>query len=140
MRKTILSLAVVALAMASCTTQRNTSTTMDVSTSLRSAATSDLVVSDSKLTYTLRPAKKVRRGGLRNICSTAVAEALKSNGGGDVLVHPQYEVVTRRGLFGKKVKSVTVSGYPGTYRNFKVKDCKGTGCQAAPCHKQRCSK
>lgn len=122
MKKTILSLAVVALALTSCTTHSSTSTTKDVATSLTSVSTADMVVSQNKETYTLRPASKVRRGGLDNVKSAAVSELLK-NHRADVLVQPEYEVVTRRGLMGRKVKSVTVSGYPATFRNFQVGKC-----------------
>lgn len=119
MKKVFLSLAVVAFALTSCTTHRATSTTLDVNTCVNSPASADLVVSGTKVTHTLRPAAKIRRGGLANIKSTAVKEVLTANDA-DVLVQPEYEVVTRRGLMGKKVKSVTVSGYPAKFKNFKA--------------------
>lgn len=119
MKKVILGLAALALTTTSCVTREATSSTLDVETSLNSRNTADLIVSDNVISYTLTPSKSVRRAGLDNIKRTAVAEALKQNGGGDVLVAPQYQVVKRRGLFGTKIKSVTVSGHPAIYKNFR---------------------
>lgn len=119
MKKVILGLAIVAMSTTSCVTRESTSATMDVKTSIDSRNAADLVVSDNVITYSFAPFKSVRRAGLQNIKRTAVAEALKANGGGDVLVAPQYQVVKRRGLFATKIKSVTVSGHPATYKNFR---------------------
>ena len=44
------------------------------------------------------------------------------NGNADVLVESQQEIYVRQGLLGKKIKSVTVTGYPATYKNFKSVD------------------
>ena len=49
-------------------------------------------------------------------------EALKANGGGDVLIETQEAIVKRSGLFLRKIKSVTVTGYPATYKNFRNVD------------------
>jgi len=118
MKKVILGLAVVAMATTSCVTRESTATTMDVETSLTSHNTGDLVVADKMVSYTYSPDKSVRRAGLRNVKRTAVAAILKENGA-DVLVAPQYQVVKRRGLFATKIVSVTVSGHPATYKNFR---------------------
>lgn len=133
MKKVILGLAVVAMATSSCVTRESTSATMDVETSLRSRNAADLAVSDKVITYTFTPSKAVRRAGLNNVKRTAVAEALKQNGGGEVLVAPQYQIVRRRGLFATKIKSVTVSGHPASYKNFRQApaECK-PACH--PCH------
>lgn len=121
MKKVILGV-LVALTATSCTTVRKTATTMDVNTNATSRSTADLVVSPEKQTYDYRPPKKVRRGGLKNAKSTAVAELLRQSGA-DVLVHPQFETSVRTGFFGqKKIKRVVVSGYPATYRNFQSKN------------------
>ena len=52
---------------------------------------------------------------------TAVREALEANGNAEVLVAPQYTFVRKSGLFGSKIKTVIVSGYPAKYNNFKSK-------------------
>lgn len=109
-----------ALCMASCTTVTKTAGSVDVANDLKSKTEAELVVQDKRITYTLRPPKSIRRGGLANVKAAAVAEALKQNGGADVLVDPQYETRTRRGLFGKKIKYVTVTGYPAKYKKFET--------------------
>ena len=120
MKKLIVMALVVMMAMASCTTVKKTSTTIDVNNALNSNSTVDLEVSGKRISYTYITEKKIRRGGLKNIYATAVKEALKENGNADVLVAPEYETRIRKGMFGTKVKAVIVSGYPATYQNFRV--------------------
>lgn len=125
MKKVILGV-LVALTATSCTTVRKTATTMDVDARINNRTTADLTVSPEKVTLTYRPAKKVRRGGLKNAKAAAVQEVLKNCGNADVLVHAQFETAVRTGLFGnKKIKYVTVSGYPATFKNFQTKNFNG---------------
>lgn len=121
MKKSLLLIAVTGLTLASCTTVKKTATSMNVATSIEAVSTADLDVSDRRITFGYEVPKKVRRGGTQNVYNVAVREALRYNGGGDVLVAPQFDTRIRRGLFGKKIKEVIVSGYPATYKNFKVK-------------------
>lgn len=113
--------AFAAMMLASCTTSTQTASEKPVSTVVLSTTTAELKVGQ-KITYTYKPTAAVAKGGMRNIKATAIAEALKANGGGDVLVESQEATVIRKGLFGKKVKSITVTGYVGTYTNFKNVD------------------
>jgi len=111
--------------MSSCSLMRtSTSTTMNVDSSLISVTTADLQVSDTKISYTYHPKKQDRKAGLNHVISNAVAAALKENGNADVLVERQYEAVFKSRMFGKKIKSVTITGYPATYKNFKVESYK----------------
>lgn len=89
---------------------------------MAAAALADLDVSSEKISYTLVPTRKVRKGGLQNCINTAIKEALKANGNGDVLIETQQAVVQRAGLFACKIKSVTVTGYPAKYKNFRTAD------------------
>lgn len=114
----------VAIVLASCTTSFKTATVNSVSNSVVSVTTADLQVSSKKISYTYYPNATVRRGGYKNIKATAISEALRANGGGDVLVECQEATTKYTGLFGKKIKSITVSGYPATYTNFKAADPK----------------
>uniref|UniRef100_UPI0015ABAE02 hypothetical protein n=1 Tax=Alloprevotella sp. TaxID=1872471 RepID=UPI0015ABAE02 len=124
MKKFFISLAVVALALTSCSTVNSTATVMDVPTQMHSFNEADLQVSDKCITYTYVPTKEVQRGGEMNVRRMAVAEALQANGGGDVLVQPNYQTTVRRGLLSKKVKKVVVTGHVGTYKNFRpAKPC-----------------
>ncbi|MGM9841612.1 MAG: hypothetical protein ACI31D_05365 [Candidatus Limisoma sp.] len=110
------------LLCASCKTVHKTSTTRQISAPIEAAVTADLDVQKTKISYTYYPTKSVRRGGEKNVKAAAVAEALRMNGNADVLVESQEEVYVRTGLTGKKIKSVTVTGYPATYKNFKSVD------------------
>ena len=106
----------------SCSTLRKSSATvLDVETSIKSHNNAELVVSDQKISYTYLPTKADRKACLKHVKTNAVAAALKENNNADVLVHKQDEVVYRVNMFGvKKIKSVTVTGYPAVYRNFTV--------------------
>ena len=119
MKKIISGLAVVlALGVCSCSSLKETATTIPVETSVVSASTADLAVSPTKISYTLRPSKAVRKTGEKAVIQTTVAEALKANGNADVLVGMQYEIKKTRNFFGvNNIKYVTVTGYPATYTN-----------------------
>lgn len=129
MKKIIFGVLVV-LAASSCTTLRKTATTMDVDTRLYNRSTADLVVSPEKISYNhYVPAKKIRRAGMQNAKNAAVSELLKQHGDADVLVHAQFETAVRRGFFGqKKIKYISVSGYPAHFKNFQTTNDK-------PCEK-----
>ena len=121
MKKIIVFAFAAAMVMASCTTSLQTASEKPVSTIVLASATADVQVG-KKITYTYEPTKAVRKGGTKNVKATAIAEALKANGGGDVLIESQEATVIRKGLFGNKIKSITVTGYIGTYTNFKNVD------------------
>jgi len=109
------------LGLASCSSVRHTSTTVAVDTSVSSANTADLIVSPTKISYTVKPTKAMRRCGEKAVIQTAVAEALKANGNADVLIGFQYEIKKTKNFFGKtSIKYVTVEGYPATYTNIRA--------------------
>lgn len=112
-----------AFALSSCTTVEKTATTIDVANSLTQTGEVDLEVSPNRITYNFRPTNKERARGKQNVINSAVREALRSSGGGDVLVAPEYEIQRRKGLFGPaKIKEVIVYGYPAKYKNFRHAD------------------
>ena len=124
MKQILLGLLLI-ISVSSCSLLRtSTSTTMNVDSSLTSTTTADLQVSDVKISYTYYPKKQERKAGLSHVISNAVAAALKENGNADILVERQYEAVFKLRMFGKKIKSVTITGYPATYKNFKVESFK----------------
>lgn len=96
-----------------------TASTADINSSLQSATVADLDVSPQRITYTMTPTKAVQRGGDENVKRVAESEALERNGGGDLLVNPEFVISKRRGLFSSKITSVTVSGRPATYTNIR---------------------
>lgn len=107
------------MTLASCTTMTKTATTVDVNNGLNSASTADLAISQNKISYTHKTKAKERRAGRKNVINSAVSAALQANGEADVLVAPEYTVVKKSGLFGSKIKTVIVTGYPAKYKNFK---------------------
>lgn len=91
---------------------------MAVDTQLNNVTTANLQVSDRAISFTYTPDGAHRRAGEKSVKAAAVSQALEANGGGDVLVAPQFEVKKTRGLFSSKIKYVTVKGHPATYRDF----------------------
>lgn len=122
MKKILLTLSTAALILSSCTTAYKTASQRDVTAPVVAAAIADFEVSSEKITYTYIPSRKVRAGGLQNCINTAITKALEKNGGGDILIETQQAIVKRSGLFCRKIKSVTVTGYPATYKNFRNLD------------------
>lgn len=112
----------LALFVSSCSVFRtSTSTTMNVNSSLSSTTVADLDISNVKVSYIYYPKKQDRKAGMTHIINNAVAATLKENGNADILVERQYEAVFKSRMFGpKKVKSVTITGYPAKYKNFRV--------------------
>ena len=110
--------------MSSCSLRMASSTTKPVTSALNSYTQADLEISDQKISYTYVPNKRDRKKGLDHCLTNATAYALKENGAADILVERQYEAIVKYRWFGlvRKIKSVTVTGYPGTYKNFRQVD------------------
>ena len=116
-----LSLMFVAFAATSCKTIHATAEYKDPTTFLRNVTVADLDVADERISFTFAPSRDVRRGGDQNVIKAAIREALRVNGGGDVLVDLEYITVTKPGLFSfmlSPIREITVSGYPAKYKNF----------------------
>lgn len=105
-------------AFTSCITIRSSATHKSVEIQPIGALIADLQVAPERVSYTMKPHRRVRRGGFENVKSTAIREALKSNGGGDVLVGLEVQTKQSGFLWWRKIKSITVSGYPAKYTNF----------------------
>lgn len=113
--KKYLLLAVAAISLASCTTTTKTARVESIPYTMYNANVADLQVSD-RVSYTYAPEKAIRRGGLAN-CKKAAINKVLNDANADLLIEPQFVISTRRGFFGKKVVSVTVSGRPAKYVN-----------------------
>ncbi len=83
------------------------------------ATVADLEVSPQRVTYTLTPSRAIRAGGEDNCKQAALQEALDKHGNADLMLEPQYVIARKKGLFRTKVTSVTVSGHPAKYVNFR---------------------
>lgn len=129
MKKLFFALLAVVL-FSSCSTMRQSATQRDVAAPVVSAVISDLDVAPEKIFYTYVPTRQVRRGGVHNCINCAIAEALK-RGDYDVLVETQQATVERKGLFGRKITKVVVTGYPAKYKNFRQADEKAVNAGIA---------
>ena len=113
-------LAVIALGISSCKSVRSTATYQDPTNTLRTVTIADLDVSDTRISYTYTPTYAVRLGGNQNVIKTAVLEALKVHGSGDILIGLEYTTVSRWTIlpFLSPIREITVTGRPARYTNF----------------------
>lgn len=106
----------ILLALCSCSTISHTCEYTNVDTKVVSVTVADMKVQPQRIEHTSnwkwRPFNTI---SVSHESEKATGELLKEIGA-DVLVEPQYSV-KRRGLF--RGGSVTVSGYPATYHNFR---------------------
>jgi len=117
MKKVILFATVALFAATSCSTISHTASTEVVNTEVINRSNADLEVDDAKISYTFVPTSAHQRAGLKSMKAAAVQKALEANGGGDIIVAPQFEVKKTRGLFLTRVKYITVTGHIGRYKN-----------------------
>ena len=121
MKKSYLFLLIVfILGLSSCKSARSTATYQDPINTLRTVTVADLDVSDTRISYTYRPTYAVRLGGSQNVIKTAVQEALKVYGSGDILIGLEYTTISRWTVFPflSPIREITVTGRPAKYVNF----------------------
>ena len=114
--------ACVAFVVSSCQTIRSTATHKTVDVQPIGALIADIEVAPNRISYTMVPHRRVQRGGFENVKSTAIREALRNNGGGDILVGLEVQTKSVRFLLWRRITSITVSGYPAKYTNFTNPD------------------
>lgn len=126
-------------ALCSCSTISHTASTADVDTHLYNLTVADMKVSDSKVSKTIQWDWVGMAGSDKAKKDQVTSEALK-DANADLLVEPQY-IVNKRGLF--RGGSVTVTGYPATYSNFRpltqadadiIATLNGKNLAGQPCH------
>lgn len=80
------------------------------------AVYADIEVSPNKIKYFYIPKETVANGGEENIINTAVREALIASDNADLMIclekHIKYDSAG-------KIESVTITGYPARYKNFR---------------------
>ena len=121
MKKSYLFLLIVfILGLSSCKSTRSTATYQDPINTLRTVTVADLDVSDVRISYTYKPTYAVRLGGSQNVIKTAVQEALKAHGSGDILIGLEYTTISRWTIFPflSPIREITVTGRPASYTNF----------------------
>ena len=106
--------------LSSCITTTKTARTATTSASIKNVTVADLKVTDHRVTYTMSPSKAIQRGGLGNVKQAAIQEALTQNGNADVMVEPEFVIEKERTLFGSRINSITVTGRPAYYQNFRT--------------------
>ena len=92
-------LLVFVLGITSCKSSRSTATYQDPVNTLRTVTVADLEVSDTRISYTYKPTYAVRLGGSQNVIKTAVLEALRAHGSGDILIGLEYTTISRWTIF-----------------------------------------
>ena len=105
------------LGMNSCTSISNSAYTKVVDSSISNRSYADLEVSNKVITYKYEVDWAHSRAGEKSCKAAAVSAALQANGGGDLIVNPQFEVKKHRKFFGKKIEYVIVTGHVATYKN-----------------------
>lgn len=87
---------------------------------VETATFATIEVSPCKIQYHYIPDKKTAKSlSMKQLLQNAIFNALQENGNADALVQVNYSVATKRGFFKRVVKSITVSGYPATYVDFR---------------------
>lgn len=125
--KKLFIIAIAAMALTSCVTTTKTARTESVPYSMYNATVADLKVASQRVVYTMTPSAEVVRGGVENCKRAAIMEALTQNGNADLMLEPEFVIEHQKGPFGifiNKVTSVTVSGRPAFYTNFRSMDDK----------------
>jgi len=120
--KKIFILSITAMMVVGCTTTTKTARTESVPYSMYNATIADLEVAPARITYTTKPSKDIQKGGIKNVKQAAIQEALTQNGNADLMLEPEFVISHKKGPFGifiNKVKSITVTGRPATYKNFR---------------------
>jgi hypothetical protein len=113
-------LLVFIVGLSSCRSSRSTATYQDPINTLRTVTVADLDVSDTRITYTYKPTYAVRLGGSENVIKTAVMEALREHGIGDILIGLEYTTISKWTIlsFLSPIREITVTGRPAKYTNF----------------------
>ena len=111
---------VLILGITSCKSSRSTATYQDPINTLRTVTIADLEVAEARISYTYKPTYAVRLGGSQNVIKTAVQEALKAHGSGDILIGLEYTTISRWTIFAflSPIREITVTGRPAKYVNF----------------------
>lgn len=105
------------IGMNSCSSISNSAYTQVVDSNISNRSYADLQVAPNVITYKYVVDWAHSRAGEKSCKAAAVSAALQANGGGDLIVNPQFEVKKHRKFFGKKIEYVVVTGHVATYKN-----------------------
>lgn len=112
--KRIITVLTIVVMLASCATRSttNTSKTLNIYGSgvIQKPVIVDLDVKQTKVTASV----KGKQGSKIEVLKAEAVSVAVKNAQADVLVEPTYTIVSNRGT-----STVTVSGFPATYKNFR---------------------
>ena len=112
---------VAAAMMASCTITKHSVKSVDVANPIVTTTVASLEVEKTAITYEYVPTKQDRKAlTIKELLNNAQYLALKEHKSGDVMVQVSYSLTGKRICGITKVKKITISGYPATYKNFRT--------------------
>ena len=113
--------AMVTFLFASCSVHRATVKTSEVKhPTIESTTMASLDISKKRISYTYTPTKvDAKNLSSKRLMQNAIFKALEANGNADVLVEVNSMITVRKGMFGSRVKTITISGYPAYYVDFR---------------------
>jgi hypothetical protein len=79
-----------------------------------------LDISKKRISYTYTPSVVDSKNlSETRLMQNAIFKALEANGNADVLVQVNSMTTVRKGLFGRRIQTIVVSGYPAYYVDFR---------------------
>ena len=120
MKKVISFLVVCTAMLCSCRMMQTSVKTADVNAPVVSTTVASLEVEVKPITFIYEPTKDERK----HLTTTELIEnakylALVNHGSGDILVQVSYKLEVKKFGFIKRVRRITITGYPATYKNFR---------------------
>ncbi len=120
--KKLLFFGAMAILMSSCAVHKANVARADVNIpAVETATMATLNVDSKRISYTYVPTKTDAKNlSERQLINNAIYMALSTTNNADVLVKVNYFVTVKKWwLFGRRVKSISVSGYPAYYTDFR---------------------
>lgn len=119
--KKLFAIAALAVLMSSCSTHKMLVNTTRVNhQAIESTTMATIKVGEKRISYTYVPTKADSKSlSEAQLIQNATYMALAENGNADVLVKVNSFVTYKKGLLGKRVESVSITGYPAYYTNFR---------------------
>ena len=120
MKKIIVLIAVCSAMLCSCNVMRTNVKFADVNAPVLSTTVASLEVESEPITFVYEPTKVERKHlSTADLIKNAQFLALQQHGSGDVMVQVSYKLEIKKFFFFVRVKKVTITGYPATYKNFR---------------------
>lgn len=118
--KKLLTVMFIGAMFCSCAVNQANIKTANVKAPILSATVASLKVEAKPITFSYEPNKTERKAlSVDQLIENAQYLALQKHGSGDIMVQVSYNLDMKKGLI-KKIKKVTITGYPATYVDFRV--------------------